>query len=479
MQPVPMPIGLSGVKTAPKFRQEIKNMYRVGGDVPVFALRPGNRRLAALPLNGKCRGMGLYRNKDTGNEELYAVFGQKLYKITIQNVRADKVLNEPDLLFTEKGTIPGASECVLTGGFTKLLVMQVGGLAFVYDDVGGLVQITDPNYIPSSSCCYEGGRFVFVPTDGEPMFWSRIENPAVIDPQNYVDAEREPDPNKANIKVKDSVYILGSRSIQRVRYRASIDSYVPDGGESAAVGFAGGLTPFMETFAFVGQGANGGFGIYVMGNEPQPISNEYVSELINTEYSLPELGRMRSEYAVINGVDTLVFYFPRHTLVFANGGWSFWQSGVGGLQYNTWDITHIQYAYGYLFTGDKQGYFGALYDQGRDHNDGIEFGVKTYIAGPPNQRFTLRKLAASCTMGKAATVPAENMGEYAESFMRLQVSTDGMTYGAGKWRSIGDLGDYGIGCKWSGGIASSWQAVSIALSGIVDSHFSIEGIYFE
>jgi hypothetical protein len=478
MQSLPLPTGCTGLKASPKFRQELRNVYAVAGEKPTLSIRPGVDGLGVQA--GKCRGMGLYRNNTTGDEELYAVFGTRLLKIVIDNALAEKKLTAADLAITDIGEIPASGECILIGGFTKLLIMQVGGDAFVYDGTT-LDQITDPQYLPSVSCDYEAGRFVFVPSDGSPMFWSDLDNPASIQPENYADAEREPDPNKAVIKIKDTVFLLGTRSIQRLRYRAGINTYVAEGGESAAVGYVGGLTRFGENYAFVGQGTNGGFDIYAFGQAPQAISNDFVSELINSEYSLRDIENMRAEYAVIEGTPILIFYFPRHTLAFANGGWSFWHSDINGQRIGTWDITHLQYAYGFIFSGDEDGTLGALRDSGNEYGEDIEWLMKTYIRTPQDDRMSLRRIALGVTMGMAgiASVDAQGKGDKA-SQVGMSLSRDGVLFGtAPAYRSMGPLGDYGRGMFWGGPIGSSRDGLSIIFNGYGNADMTIDGVWFE
>lgn len=480
MQPIPLPGGNTGLRTSPKLRQELKNLYLVAGENSALSLRPGVDSIAEL--SGVCRGLGLYRNQATGDEELYGVFGQRLVRITISIIRPEKRLIPSYMKIDDLGEMPGAGECLLVGGFTRLCIIQVGGLGFTYSVAEGLQLIDDPLFLPSVSMDYDSGRFVFVPKDGSPMFWSKLDDPSAIYPGNYADAEREPDPNKACKRIKDTVYLLGTRSIQGLDYDASLDTYVPQGGESAAVGYVGGMTPFGEVFAFVGQGTNGGFDVYVMGQEPVSITNDYVAELINAEYSLPELINMRGEYAVIEGTQVLVFYFPRHTLAFSNGGWSFWQSGISGYSVNTWRISHMQYAYGYIFTGDSiDGNVGVLRNSGVDYSGSIEYMLKTFIRWTSDDRSSIRRISLDVTMGSAG-ISSDDAASKAGSNPQagLSISRDGVVFPASpKYINLGGIGDYARQAVWCGPFGSSRDGYTVVISGYSNTDLTITGVNFE
>lgn len=475
MQPIPLPSGNTGLKTSPRTRQELKNLYLVSGDSPSLSLRHGVDSVASA--DGVCRGLGIYRNQSTGDEELYGVFGQRLKRVTISNVRRDKKLLPSDIQVDDLGEIPNSGECILKGGFTRLCIIQVGGVGYTYSVSDGLQQITDVDFLPSVSMDYDSGRFVFVPKDGSPMFWSALDDPSNIAFNDYADAEREPDPNKACKRIKDTVYLLGSRSIQGLDYDPTLDTYIARGGESAAVGYVGGLTSFGEVFAFVGQGTNGGFDIFVMGQEPTSITNDYVAELINSEYSLSEITNMRGEYAVIEGVKILLFYFPRHTLAFANGGWSFWQSGVSGYGINTWDINHIQYAYGYLFTGSsKDGVIGVLRNNGSDDGSPIEWRLNTYIRWPADSINSVRRISLDATAGLIGS--SDSVAD--ESMVGLSISRDGVVFPSSPiYMGMGARGDYTKSVVWRGPFGSSRDGYSLAFSGYGRSDMTIGGVNFE
>ena len=470
MPAVNLPTGCKGLEASPKNREEVKNLFYTSGDNPVLSIRPGEQAVGLG--SGACRGSVIFRNSETGTEELYQVSGQKLVRVTIINHLARKELSNADISIDEIGAIPGSSKCVILGGFTKMLVMEIGGKAWVYDNTDGLKEIDDESFLPSVSVTYDNGRFVFVPADGSRFFWSELGDPSDILPQSAADAELFPDPNKAVFTRKGTLFVLGSRSVEQLDYNANFESYVRLAGISSSVGYVGGMTEYLDTFAFVGQGSNGDFNIYAMGQSAEPISNEYVSELINNEYSLPDIINMRAQHFVWKGTPMLIFYFPRHTLVFY-GGWAFWQNGITGESIGTWNINNIQYAYGFLWTGDnKSNVIGVLRDSGSDYSDpgkDIEWLLRTYIKAPAESNFIISKLFATCTMGRADKEPQ----------ISVRVSRDGVIYGPDRYASLGRVGEYNRQLRWTGTIAKGYDFVGIIYKGYGSAVMNMDGIGFE
>lgn len=467
---LPLPTGLSGLDASPKTREEVKNLFYTRGKIPVLALRPGVD-LIALTGGGRCRGQGLFRNNLTGDEELYQVSGQKLQRITITNPQARKVLTSSDILIEDLGVIDGATECILVGGFSRLLIMQVGGKGFVFDQVNGLEEITDPQFLPSVSVVYDDGRFVFIPLDGDVFFWSLLDDPASILPENFADAEIFPDPNKAVWVDKSILYVAGSRSVQLFSYDAIRDTYITYEGRESKKGYVGGLVKFGETHAFLGNSSDGNFDFYVMADEPKGISSDYVAELLNDEYSLPELTNIVGQSVEWEGTPIIIFYLPRHTLVYY-GDWALWHSGIQGGQDSTWRINHIQSAYGFQWTGDDNNdRIGVLRDSGNEYGDDIEWGLLTKILATPETNGVLRRVTVRATMGKSSgsSVPR----------IALQISKDGRIPGKIMYRTLGDQGNYNAQLRWGAPLAKGYDYLGLQFTGYGNVIMNVDGVFIE
>ena len=440
--PIPLPNGCSGLSGSPKKKSIVKNLFKTIGESPVFALRPGVTSIA--DDRGACRGLGIFRNGDTGNEEVVGVYGNDLLRITIVNDRVQKEVRPTDVSIEVLGSIPGLGVCEIVGGFSKLCIIEVGTFGYVYDETDGLEQITDPDFIAAASVDYDAGRFVFVPADGSPFYWSKLDNPASIDPQNFADAERFTDPNKYVKFFNDSIVIGGTRSHQRFNYDPTLDTYITFQGEGSTIGYVGGLTDYGESFAFIGLGNDGGFNMYVYGpTGPALISNDFIAEFLNQNYSLIEIERATANTIEWKGTTLTFFDLPRHTLCFYGSGWCFVQSGITGSQIDKWQINHIQQAYGYFWTGDnKRGSIGMLMDNGLEYGEEIESGFQFNVRGTENTQVSVRFVYAEVTMGTSQ--------QDREPRISLQTSEDGRIFSYPDYQTLGKTGHYNDGVRWGG-----------------------------
>jgi len=470
MNPIPLPKGLTGLESSPRSQELVRNMFMTSGDTPVLSIRPGVDQVTSG--FGASRGAGLFANNETGDEELYMVSGTRLIRVTIINNRAEKILQPEDIQVDDLGEIPGNGRCILVGGFTSLCIMEVGGKGYVYNQVDGLEEITDPNYRPSVSVAYDNGRFVFVPEDGNPFFWSNLEDASAIDSEDFADAESYPDPNRCVFTVRRSIFVGGSRSFQRIDYDATRQTYVGRKGSESKVGYVCGLVKYAETFAFIGNDSDGDFGIYVMGEQPQLISNDAINELINKEYSFFDLRNIDANSVHWKNQRLTIFNLPRHTLVFYGAGWALWQSGVSGYLNKTWRISTIQTAYNYQWTGDEQSSaIGVLRDSGNEYGNVIEYAIKTFIRSTPESNFFVRRIAASVTAGRA-------LGENIPQIMMAH-SKDAKLPSQQRWRNLGRTGDYNNQVRWTGGISKAPESLTIWIIGYGNVPMNVDGLAFE
>ena len=74
-QSIPLPTGLAGTQGSPQKKELVRNMF-YGADTLKYRPIVDN----FLDLGGFCRGYGTFRNLETGDEELYGVFGNTFKK---------------------------------------------------------------------------------------------------------------------------------------------------------------------------------------------------------------------------------------------------------------------------------------------------------------------------------------------------------------------------------------------------------------
>ncbi len=439
MPSVKLPTGLKGLKASPKRQNELRNLvYLREGRL---VLRPCVSNL--IELDGACRGMGIFRNGKTGDEELYGVFGGFLYKIVISDPIAGKDLNAGNITATQIGAIANVNDCELVASFTYLVVLTKGSIAYAYDGTT-LTQITDPAYLPSVSVAEDEGRFIFVPADGSPFFWSNQDDPLAYNNGGFADGEQFPDPNKANCMMRGIHYVLGSRSVESSQYDPSLNTYPRLSEDAAQVGYVAGKTRFGENYAFLGQNSQGGFEFYELSTSPQKISTDTVSEVLNTEYYLKELvNNVTASSFIWKGTQILVFNLPRHTFVYY-GDWAYWQTDITGQERSTWRVNHVQYAYGYLWTGDEEdGSLGNLVDESLEFGSQVEWLLSGFVVAEPQTNFPIKYLYATMTEGFDT-----------DARIAFSASKDGVVFGREHYKTLGAQGHYNNQVRWGAPIGT-------------------------
>jgi len=453
--PIPLPSGLSGGKRTPKQKEVIRNAYVLNDQVPTIRTRPVVKSVGSSL--GRCRGIGLFR------DELYMVSNDRLVKITLTDPNLPPLNN---LTIDDLGEIGGEAECQLEAGFTELCVIVRGGAGYVYNETDGLREITDPSYKPSVYMEYDQGRFVFVPSSGDPFFWSLLQDPANILAVNFADAEEFPDLNKVVFYRRKQIYVGGGRSFERIIYNSKIDTYASIDGASSAFGFIGGKTDYNETFMFLGVGENGGFSIYMMSESPKKISTPSVDEILG-EYTADELKDVTAASFMWEGVEFALFYLPNETLCFY-GGWSKWHSDTK--ETTTWSPQYFQFCYGYIFTGDKAlPTVGIISDGEKEYGKDVDAGFTTFIKTSPRNGTIINKVFASINPGESGN----------ESSMGLSVSRDGVIYGPTVYKSIGVVGNYAQEMYWGPSIIKMGDFCGLDFSWRGDMQLTCDGVSFE
>lgn len=474
MTSIPLPTGMRGKQDSPKQTEKLIDCYfKVGGaqGVGTIITRPGVYKVAS---GGGCRGSYLFK------DELYQVSGGQLIRLTV-NQFVKKKLDETDVVKTELGLIDGNAQCVMAAGFTELCILVKStsdsvGKAYIYNTVSGLQEITDPSFQPSVSVAYDAGRFVFVPENGGPFFWTDLADPSSISAQSYADAEEFPDPNKAVQYIRQSIDVLGSRSIERIQYQPNLTSYARVQSVSSNVGYAGGLTDLGESYAFIGI-EDGGYSVYVMGAQPMPVPNDYIDELLNLEYSRAELGTAIGNTFRWNGQLFAMIHLPRHTLVLYSVGQGYdialWHSDItsdnSAKDEGTLAWGYTQSAYGYTWVGgSSSSNIGIMFDEAIEYGENIQGGITTFLRTESRSNSVISRVFLACTTGQAN----------GENQMYVSFSRDGKIYPTPTGVSLGQLGDHGKEVSW-GPVGQIDNFLGIKFSWIGQVSVNSDGVYFK
>jgi hypothetical protein len=451
MPEINLPTGLRGNSDTPKQKEVLVNCYLEAGNRPSIVPRPAIDEYATV--FGRCRGAGKFK------EELYQVSSNLLIRIDENEVGVTS--------WEDVGggvTIDGSADCLLIESFTKLLVMVKGGNAYVYDGAT-LELIDDPEYETSIDAAFIFSRFVFIPEDGGPYFWSDLNDPSAIDPQNFADAEVLPDKNKAVAELNDSLIIGGGATIERHTFNTELDTFQRQSGTTLNIGYVGGMTRYNETLIFIGRPINGTYSVYLYGQNI-PISNKAVDEVLN-KYSLEELEGVRVDNWSWDGQAMVKWQLPDEDLLFY-GDFAFIKSGVSGSEIGHWDAVFIQEFNGKLICGDNsQGRAGVLVNGNTDYGEDIESSIITYVRDVPRSTFLIKWIILEGTTGQTNE----------DKRISLSVSEDGVHYGPEVPIELGSgAGVYNDEISWNP-IGLFDNHCSMEFRWIGDIKFPIDGVY--
>ena len=407
---VAFPASSVGSDKLPKTRQRLVNYFKAGEHV---LSRPGITSL--LTISGLARGSFVW------NGEIYAVYGTTLYRVDIVALTATSI-----------GTIAGTGLIDSAAGFneTAIVVRETTGKGYTLNTSETLAEITDTDFVASNSVTHINGRFVYIPFNGDPAFFSDVGAAATIQGTSFFDAEELPDKNKVAFNWKNILVIggtdsfelfrdLGGTPVPYVRLNARID-----------FGYIGGLVQYGDSFAFIGREKDQDVGVYILGRGTAiKISNEYIDSILTT-YTEEELSDAIGQRLKWKGYDILGFTLNRHAFGYMNG----WFDLVGGegLPWKAGFITHYKQKYYTSRASD----FGRLdriaTEYGQPFNRFIEMG----FYNENNKDFTASSLEIGVSQG------------YEVGTVGLSLSRNNVLYSEYYFGDLGSIGEYGKKLVW-------------------------------
>jgi len=268
MTQVPLPTGIQGDKDIPRLQESLVNLFNPGDNTLIKT--PG---ITALSVGeGNCRGAISFQ------EEHYQVSGTELIKISDSGFK------------TVLGMIEGTADVDMAISFIALEIVVKGGKGYSFSTSGGLIEITG-SFVPSVEVEAINSRFVFVPFDGSPLFFTDVNDPTTIPALNFFDAELLPDRNTGVINLRNDLYVGGIDSFEIFRDTGDADNVFQRVDQaSIESGYLTAKARYKDTFVFLGRDRDGSFGFHAIsaGNAPK-ISIPQIDEILNNEYTLQEL----------------------------------------------------------------------------------------------------------------------------------------------------------------------------------------------
>lgn len=252
-------------------------------------------------------GYGPSRGGLNWNGVLYRVMGPKLIQIDRHN--AVTVLAD-----VGDDGLPVSMDY----SFDRIAITS-GDKLYYWNEVDGLVQVTDPDLGIVFDVLFVDGRFML--TDGNSLVITDLTDPTSVNPLYYGSAETDPDPIFAICKIRGEVYALGQYTIQNFLdtggsgfpFSNNASGFVPRGivGRKA-------WSYFLETFAFLGCGRRERPSVYLAGaGESKSISTQEVDKLL-AALTPEQISAVQMEQRNDQNEQRLFMHLPDRTLVYMN-----------------------------------------------------------------------------------------------------------------------------------------------------------------
>lgn len=412
MPRVPFPEGIEGNKDLPRTRRSLTNCFNnlEGQIIP----RPGITQITDTGL--------VARGNFVWNGSLYQVVSNSLIKIT----------NKVTGAFTTIGAILGSAPVETAIGFNTAVILVPGGAIYTLDKVDALVTISgNANFVPSVAVTHINGRFVYIPSSGDPAFFSDVGAAGTVQSDAFFDAEELPDENNTVFNFDNTLYIGGTDSFELFRDNGqSPNPFGRVGGARISNGFIGGLIEYNETFLFIGREKGQGFGIYAIGQGNAPkISNEVIDVILET-YTQAELQLAQGARYKVSGYDIAVFTLKRDSFGFFGGKWFRLSGFEDGIEV-PWGGGFIAQFEGEYFTAFESK-IGRLADINTDYGNKIVRVLDIGFEDPDNDPFTCQRVSLGNSQGFNTSVGT----------VGLFMSRNNVEYGPGLFRDLGALGKY-------------------------------------
>jgi hypothetical protein len=420
MPKVDLPLGLAGAENLPQTRRALENCFN--NLEKQILPRPGITTLGSGFTN-------LARGSFSWNDNFYVVFGQELFRIS--NIETGEVVN--------LGVINGSSVIKTSIGFNDIVIMAKDTALYTLNKMDFLTDITNNlNFVPVTAVTHIDGRFVYIPTSGDPAFFSDVGNAGSVQPLSFFDAEELPDLNNTVFNFANTLYIGGTDSFELFRDTGGTPNpFTRISGARHRYGFIGALMEYTNSFLFLGREKDQDFGFYAIGpGQTQKISIPLIDEILTT-YAPEELADCVPGRFKWRGYDIATFSLARDAFGFYKGQWFRLSTLVDGFP-RPWLGGFIAQFKGRYYTASKRAF-------GRFDNINTDFGqkiAKTLDIGfthPNNKRFSCQSVEFGISQG------FNNEVETVALFM----SRDNQVYGPALYRELGSLGEYDNKLVWN------------------------------
>jgi len=340
------------------------------------------------------------------------------------------------------GEITGTKQASMPYSFNTQAVI-VDGKMWLYESVGGLVEVTDGDLgDPIDGVWIDGYYFL---TDGENLYHTDINDETAIDPLKFATAEFMPDKTLGLLKTTDNkVAVFGRYTTEYFADVAQANfafTRVETRAQKVGIVATHAKCELGGDFYLTGGPKEEGVGVYkIKAGNPQKISTREVDKVIGL-YTETELIDIRMEVRSSDEVTFILIHLPDYVLVFNEtvartfglpNAWSLLKSDVAGNKpyrgiNGLFDPRNAKW-----ICGDKQ-----------DTSIGeISDSVITHYSTPVE--WILYTPFVSLDKASIDEIEIETIPGFSSSLITVGVSLthDGVIFGTEYWVDYGDTGNY-------------------------------------
>lgn len=216
-------------------------------------------------------GTGVIKAVLNHNEKFYVVSGIELYRV------------DQDLTVTLLGVFDESTQPSMSANLTQIVVIN-NTSGYVWDEVTlTFTKISDPDFFPSSSVCYQDGYLVFSREGTGQFFVSDIDDALSYNALNFDEATLRGDVIQAIVSDTRNIWLIGLRTME-CWYNSGQTTgvpFVPNKGAASLRGTAAGRSVVSSQI-----------GIFFLGDDHNVYwLNGYTPKNISTDAQAKELTR--------------------------------------------------------------------------------------------------------------------------------------------------------------------------------------------
>ena len=468
---IPMPNGLEGSDRLPHTRRSLTNCFNNGQGQIIS--RPG---ISLLSTTG-----GVARGQFVWNGNLYQVVSNNLIKITDTATGA---------FSTNAAPVAGNANIVTAVGFNTAVILVPDGAIYTLDKLDVLTLISGgANFVPSDWVMHIDGRFVYIPSDGDPAFFSDVGAAGTVQAASFFDAEELPDKNEVAFNLNNTLYIGGTDSFELFRNTgATPNPFQRLTGARISAGYIGGLIEYDKTFLFIGRLKDQGFGIFAIGQGSAPKVSNAAIDLILDGYLESELALAIGGRFIWRGYDIATFTLGQDSFGYFNGNWFLLETIIDGNP-TIWKGGFINQFEGAYYTS-FEGNIGRLALVNSDYGAPISKVIDVGFEQEDGDFFTCQNIGLDISQGFISTF---QVGGFSNGFSNgfqvgiaggarsvgLFVSRDNVTYGNGIFKEVGELGQYSNHLEWNeaGGLGMYNGFFGVRIQTTQNVDFSVDKMF--